>query len=439
MTSMIYSGYLIDEDISTLTGRWEIDSERFEEVFTFPAGGNWGSEQAQHAAKWLYLLAGVSYYKTRAPEELDLGEIPVTQQERRFLLEYYQDGLGEFVERLGLPSVTRAVRNLTTRGGVDWVPQNSEVSRPDAQVRPLVPFGGGLDSIVSVELLRPRAPEMSLFVVSRPGDEFPAIERPASATGLPIQRASRLLDEKVLRSTQLGYHNGHVPVTGIISAMAVLTAALQGHDAVVMSNEWSASAATMTTSDGRTVNHQYSKSLAFERGFAQVLRLAPSMPDYFSLLRARSELWIAKTFVTRCYRYLGEFCSCNRAFRINQAERSRGWCGECDKCAFIDLMLSPYVTPDELRWVFEGSREPLENDGLSANFERLLGMVPNAKPWECVGDFDESQTALSLAAARPDRVNNPLIKSLLDKIQPTMHEETLLMPLGPTLIPKRYD
>ena len=61
-----------------------------------------------------------------------------------------------------------------------------------------------------------------------------------------------------------------MPVTGILSAIAVMAAVLDGRDAVVMSNEWSASVGTLEAG-GRVVNHQYSKSMAFEAGFRQVL------------------------------------------------------------------------------------------------------------------------------------------------------------------------
>ena len=65
-------------------------------------------------------------------------------------------------------------------------------------------------------------------------------------TGLPVVRAERAIDEQVLRSAELGFLNGHVPVTGIISAIGVLAAVLDGRDALVMSNEWSSSVATST-------------------------------------------------------------------------------------------------------------------------------------------------------------------------------------------------
>ena len=122
---------------------------------------------------------------------------------------------------------------------------------------------------MTVEQVRRQA-DVALFVVSRPADRFDAIEQPAAVTGLPVVRAEREIDPQLLRSAELGFLNGHVPVTGILSAIAVLAAVLTGRDAVVMSNEWSASIPTLEF-DGRPVNHQFSKSEEFEAAFRGVL------------------------------------------------------------------------------------------------------------------------------------------------------------------------
>jgi hypothetical protein len=160
-------------------------------------------------------------------------------------------------------------------GGGDVGPAPS--ARVDA-ARPLIPFGGGIDSIVTVEEVLARGDAITdpaVFVLSRLGDRFDAIEAPAAATGLTVLRAERALDPQILRSAELGFLNGHVPVTGILSAIAVLVAVADGRGAVVMSNEWSASSGNVRVGS-RTVNHQWSKSLAFETAFRDVL---PSRED----------------------------------------------------------------------------------------------------------------------------------------------------------------
>ena len=180
--------------------------------------------------------------------------------------------------------------------------------------------------------MRSRFDDVALFVSSPGGALFDAIEAPAALSGLPIVRATRTIDEKVLRSREFGFRNGHVPVTGILSAVAVLAAVSTGRDAVVMSNERSASEPTLVLAD-RSINHQYSKSWSFEQALRAVLAetLGPQL-GYFSLLRPYSELWVAERFAKlRDYHHV--FRSCNRAFHIDPAARLDHWCGHCDKCA----------------------------------------------------------------------------------------------------------
>ena len=254
-----------------------------------------------------------------------------------------------------------------------------------------MPFGGGIDSVVVMEEVRGRHPDSTLLVIGPPGARFAAIERPAEVSGLPVRHVERAIDPSVRRSAELGFLNGHVPVTGILSAIAVTAAVGHGHDAVVMSNEWSASIGTRTVA-GRSVNHQYSKSAAFEEAFAAVLdqSIGP-LPAFFSLLRARSELWVAERFA-RLTRYHRVFRSCNRAFHLDPALRAERWCGRCDKCCFIDLVLAPFLPEAELSAIFDGA-EPLADPRLADRFAALLGTAGD-KPFECVGDVEECRVAL---------------------------------------------
>ena len=65
-------------------------------------------------------------------------------------------------------------------------------------------------------------------------------------------------------STTAGAINGHVPITAIVASICAVAAAALGRGAVLLSNERSADEPTRRLAD-RDVNHQYSKSSAFER------------------------------------------------------------------------------------------------------------------------------------------------------------------------------
>jgi hypothetical protein len=436
-----YESFTTDADSGLLTCRYSLDGRAFSERVSLPPGPRWNTPAAQAAARIVFLLAGVSYYKTAAPAVIEMGDTSLTAAERDFLRDYYLQGLGEYAYRNTLDLTGLHIEAGLTPAGA--APETNAATRPAGQLRALVPFGGGIDSIVTVEAVRKLA-DVVLFVVSRPGDRFDAIERPASVAGLPVIRAGREIDPQLLRSAELGFLNGHVPVTGILSAIAVLAAVLGDRDAVVMSNEWSASVPTLMW-DGRPVNHQYSKSASFEAAFRAILAAEPAgMPEYFSALRDRTELWVAEEFAG-LGEYHASFRSCNRAFHLDSKRRLEHWCGQCDKCCFIDLILAPFMPADALRAVFAasgGGAEPLGDPALAPKFAALLGS--GTKPFECVGEVSECRAAVLLAARRPDRADCALLQELAAEIAarpdaPTDAEiAAMRRPVGENFIPAAY-
>jgi hypothetical protein len=449
-----YAGFTADGQRGLLTCRYELDGREFAERVSLAPGPGWDTPAARAAARIVYLLAGVSYYKTAAPPVIDLGDTALTERELAFLREFYRSGLAEYAYRNGLDLSDLTIHAASANPSAEppvaasaASPASLAASSPApgvAALRPLIPFGGGIDSIVTVEGVRRCTTDIALFVVNRPGDRFAAIERPAAVSGLPVVRAGREIDPQLLRSAELGFLNGHVPVTGIISAIAVLAAVLGGRDAVVMSNEWSASVPTLEH-DGRPVNHQWSKSAAFEASFRELLESGQeNLPDYFSALRDRTELWVGERFA-QLTQYHGTFRSCNRAFHIDTGRRLGHWCGQCDKCCFIDLILAPFMSAQELRAVFAadgGGAEPLDNPALKAKFATLLGS--GTKPFECVGEVNECRAAVVLAAGRPDRAGTALLQELAAEVTgrpdaPAAAEiEAMRHPVGASFVPAAY-
>ncbi len=446
-----YEGYEVDGDRQRVVCHYSLGARRFTEEIAFSPGdpeqgeawaAAWRSPALHAAARILFLLAGVSYYKTAAPPVIDLGTTATSEEERAFLRAFYVEGLAELAYRSGLDL-----------SGLQVVGPDAAFREPAEATlragRPLVPFGAGIDSLVTVSRVARRHPGTSLFVVSPPGDRFAAIEDAAAATGLPVVRAERRIDPSVLRSEEPGFLNGHVPVTGILSAVALVAAVAGGHDAIVMSNERSASAPTLWDG-GRPINHQWSKGAAFESAFRRLLvgSLEPaSAPAYFSYLRSRSELWVAREFA-RLDRYHRVFRSCNRAFASDPARRLDRWCGTCDKCCFVDLVLSPFLPARELAAVFDG-REPLGNPKLAPKFRALVATGEEPRPFECVGDEEESRAAAVLAAAREDRARTAQLQALAEEVRAAAPQwsdpasrdaavRRLLAADGPDFVPPQY-
>ena len=141
-------------------------------------------------------------------------------------------------------------------------------------------------------------------------------------------------------------------------------------------------------------------------------------------------------------RYHDSFRSCNKAFYTERARRFAYWCGQCDKCCFIDLILAPFLPAETLRRIFAVAGEPLEDPALTAKFRSLLGA--GAKPFECVGEVTECRAAVLLAARRDDRTDSGLLQELAAEVAgwpdaPSQAETAaMLEPVGRNFIPPGY-
>lgn len=341
-------------------------------------------------------VLGVSYFKLRAPFEIDASALALSQAQCAFVLDLYENGLGEFYARNDLK---RFGRLKITAG----TPRENGAP-PTLPDRALVLIGGGKDSLVSVQLLEGAGAEMSLFAVNPKGPIVSSAER----SGLPFLTVERTLDpEMIALGQQPGYYNGHVPSTAINSMIAALAGLLYGYGSIILSNERSASEGNIEF-DGRQANHQYSKSIDFERAIRDVLFTATSGSlGYFSLLRPYSEARIAELFA-RSSRYDDVFSSCNRNFRLSGHDGTL-WCGKCPKCHFVFLIFAPHMDKDRLTKIF--GQNVLDNPDNIDPYRELTGLSGH-KPWECVGEILEAAACLWRIADHPDWRGSAVVRAL---------------------------
>jgi UDP-N-acetyl-alpha-D-muramoyl-L-alanyl-L-glutamate epimerase len=333
----------------------------------------------------LHWVAGVSYFKAALPPTVRCESGTPGPATATLLEALYSEGLGElaYVNRLdALPRPRFASEQVAPDTGAALPPANPR--------RVLVPVGGGKDSVVAIEAARHAGVEQALFSIG----DAPPIARTASVAGLPRLIATRELDPLLFELNAAGALNGHVPVTAIVTCVAMLTAALHGFDAVAMANERSASAGNVRW-DGVEVNHQFSKSLAAERLLSAALLELQAPVRQFSVLRPASELAIARAFAG-LERYHGAFTSCNAIFRIDPALRASSWCRDCPKCRFVFLAMAPFSDPAHLAEIF--GADLLDDERQFEGFA-LLAASGGHKPFECVGEEQESLAAMRLLAA----------------------------------------
>ena len=416
-----YVGLEVDD--GALRGHYELDGRRFVEVITFENAGPLRRPALVAVAQLWYLLAGLSYYKAGAATRIDLGDTPVGPRARALFEAALHDGLGEFAYRNNL-----VLDDVEVVGGRD-----AEAYMPTIDpTRVLIPFGGGIDSVVAVSSLAHL--DRSLFIMSPASGRFVPLEATAAVARLDVVRATRQLDPQILRGDD-NFFNGHVPVTAMVTLLAAVAALASGHGAVAMSNEHSASAANLRWRN-RDINHQWSKSWAAEVLLGDALGERVG-PDFVvaSVLRDRSELWVAQQFA-QAREFHGVFRSCNRAFSQRPGERAANWCGECDKCLFINLILAPFIGRDDLRRIFLG--EPLANPRLDEALRSLIGLGLRHKPFECVGDPDESAVALRSVSQSPSWRDVPRLAELARLTSPDREFDELLQPQGPSRVPAHW-
>lgn len=402
-----------DAETGTARFGYRLGEHTFQETLTFPASFDPDAHQTPVFQRLLGLSAlvlGVSYYKLTAPFTLDASTIPLTEPERTFILDVYENGLAEFYAR----------NNLKRFGKIDLISgtiTHSQPQKPALQSRALLPIGGGKDSLVSVQLLEKSGKFFTPFAVNAKGPILTSVEE----IGIPPIFVKRLLDPNMIRLAQEpGFYNGHVPSTAINSMIAALTALLFSYNRIILSNERSASEGNVEF-DGRQANHQHSKSLSFERLISRTLSEATGGAlTYFSLLRPFSEARIAQIFA-RETRFDHVFSSCNRNFKLSGHDGPL-WCGECPKCHFTFLIMAPQMQRDRLISII--GQNLLDMPDHEHAFRELTGLA-GQKPWECVGEILEAAACLWQLSGTTDWENDFIPKTLRPALEQQYGAEAL--------------
>lgn len=364
------------------------------------------TEQAfLNALHILHLIAGVSYYKAGIPARLAVDTLTEDTALEGFLVHLYQHGLAEFAHRNSLDLKLRL--NFEFNGLLQLEAQL--VASTTSQ--DLVAMGGGKDSLVAAEMLKSLGRTFTTVAVG----SSELIEQTAKLTGAPFIRVGRKLAPELQQMNAAGAWNGHVPVTAINAAILVCQALLGSFSNVIFANEASASSPNLTTENGDDVNHQYSKGLDYEQRFQSLLQSrVADQPACFSLLRPWRELAIVKKF-SRHPQYFDTFSSCNRNFHLQGSRIGGRWCGDCPKCRFASLMLSLWLSRNEVSEII--GRDMFADGGQVEGFAQLCGFEGH-KPFECVGEVEESCIAVLELSKRQEYRDSPVIRALTDYVLP---------------------
>ena len=335
----------------------------------------------------------ISYWKAFCSPKVVIKPYALKREQIDFYKKLYYNGLGEFFYVNGINVSQEEFLNIENYNNNYTIAQSFEV-----EDRYIVPIGGGKDSVVTMDLLLSANRDVVPFIINPRGATVDC----CSIAGFSQEKTltcKRVIDAHLLELNAQGCLNGHTPFSAMLAFTTLLISALTKRKYIALSNEDSASESTVK---GSEVNHQYSKSLEFENDFrAYVAKFVSEDFYYFSFLRPLSELHIAKLFSKLSYQSV--FKSCNAGSKQNI------WCGKCPKCLFAFIILSPFVSKEELIAIF--SKNLFEDKNLEEYFLQLCG-ERQTKPFECVGTVSEVKAALALCLRnrKEDYENDYLMK-----------------------------
>ncbi len=392
------------QGLASLVYRFDHGPELIERIH-FPYAP-WPPEASRQAAfeqalRLLHLVAGVSYYKAGLSHEIRVAGSTPDPGLANFLTGLYVQGLAEFAYINQLDLSTRI--NFPEEGPP---PAAADLLLPE---RALVAIGGGKDSLVGLRLLQQAGVEVQPVCVG----QSELIGDTVKTAGLPLLRIERTLAPELAEMNRTGAWNGHVPVTAINSAILLCASILYGFAYVVFSNERSADEATLVLDDGTAVNHQYSKSSAFEIGLRALIasHISPDI-EYFSILRPFSELEIVRRFC-ELSEFHSVYSSCNRNFHLDGSRIDGRWCLDCPKCRFAALSLAVFLPPGKVNEIMGADLLNIEKQ---ADGFRALCELGRDKPFECVGEAGESRAAMAALLASDDWSDHAVVVALAAEI-----------------------
>lgn len=322
------------------------------------------------------MIEVISYIKATCSKNIIVECGKLDEYQKEWFIKLYYNGLGEMLYTNGINISKDELFNITINENINVFKEKENNMQFDGMSGNLILVGGGKDSCVTLELLKKEFNDNTALIVGN----RKAMQETLNVAGYDenkVIKIERIIDPKLIELNKEGYLNGHTPFSALLAFLSYLVGILSKKKYIVLSNESSANESNIP---GTKINHQYSKSYEFETDFTKYINKYLNLPiKYYSILRPLTELQIAYVF-SQLKKYHSVFKSCNVGLKENV------WCCNCAKCLFVYIILSPFLSEQELTNIF--GENLFNRKDLLTLFVDLIGQG-KMKPFECVGTFDE--------------------------------------------------
>ena len=336
----------------------------------------------------------ISYWKCACPSKVILKCGYLNEEQIQWFKKLYFYGLGEYRYVNNITMTQDEMMQIIVEQDYKEVINNNEYTNSGI----LIPIGGGKDSTVTLELLKKYKEDNYCLIV---GGKQPSIDcaHIAGYEDNQIIEVKRTIDSNLIELNKNGFLNGHTPFSALLAFLSYFIAFLTNKKYIALSNE---SSAEETNVEGEKINHQYSKSCEFEKDFQDYSqKYLKGDIKYFSMLRPINELQIAMLF-SKNEQYHSTFKSCN----VGSKQIPWVWCGNCPKCLFVFIILSPFLySSGKLTKIF--GQDLLQKESLLETFKELCG-YGKTKPFECVGTYEEVNFAITKTILELEKENKKL-------------------------------
>src|SRR5215475_10917918 len=278
-----YESFAVEKTCSHVTAQFKFtippDISFAPEVHFESVQNKWNNiadEYLNNAIFHLSLIESFSYWKATASPVIEVHTGTLSEEQTHWWHDLLINSMGEFFYRNDVDFTPKDFVKIVPITGAN--PSKSYTG--PMPIRSLLTIGDDRDSALASALLRDSERPFTCMMLN-PSSAATIVARYVTARQPVIVR--RAICPELLELNRRGFLNGHTPFSAYLAFLGAACLLLYGYSNVIVANERSSDEGNVRYR-GEDINHQYSKSLRFEKFFDEYLsKYIGANGRYFSL------------------------------------------------------------------------------------------------------------------------------------------------------------